>query len=70
VRSLLNATDNETVEQDVEHDYNKLARHPKGKFARYMYLLGEESPSFGNTLWCVSMMFTRPAITLPEVNGF
>ena len=30
VRSLLSATDNETVEQDVERDYNKLARHPKG----------------------------------------
>jgi len=71
VRSLLSATDNETVEQDVERDYNKLARHPKGKFARYIYLLDEESsPSFGNNLWCVSMMFTRPAITPPEVNGF
>jgi len=36
-------------------------------------LLGEEalaSPSIENTLWHVSTMFTRPAITLPEVNGF
>jgi len=34
-------------------------------------LLGEEaSPSIGNTLWCVSTMFTRSAITSPEVNGF
>jgi len=36
-------------------------------------LLGEEavaSPSIGNTSWRVSTMFTRPAITPPEVNGF
>ena len=36
-------------------------------------LLGKEaiaSPSIGNTLWRVSTMFTRPAITPPEVNGF
>jgi len=34
-------------------------------------LLGEEvSPSIGNTLWRVSTMFARPAITAPEVNGF
>ena len=33
VKSLLSATDNETVAQDVERDYNKLARHPQGKFA-------------------------------------
>ena len=34
-------------------------------------LLGEEaSPSIGNTLWRVSTMFTRSAITPPEVNGF
>ena len=36
-------------------------------------LLGEEaeaSPSVGNTLWRVSTMFTRSAITTPEVNGF
>ena len=36
-------------------------------------LLGEEaeaSPSIGNTLWRVSTMFTRLAITLPEANGF
>ena len=36
-----------------------------------MLLLGEEaSPSIGNTLWRVSTMFTRSAITMPEVNGF
>jgi len=38
-----------------------------------VYLLGEEavaSPSIGNTLWRVSTMFTRPAITPPEVNDF
>ena len=35
VRSLMTATDNETVEQDVERDYNKLARHPKGKFTHH-----------------------------------
>jgi len=35
------------------------------------YLLGEEaSLSIGNTLWRVSTMFTRWAITTPEVNGF
>ena len=28
------------------------------------------SPSIGNTLWRVSTMFTRSAITPPEVNGF
>jgi len=34
-------------------------------------LLGEEaSLSIGNTSWRVSTMFTRSAITLPEVNGF
>jgi len=36
-------------------------------------LLGEEavaSPSIGNTLWRVSTMFTRSAITPPGVNGF
>ena len=34
-------------------------------------LLGEEaSPSIWNTLWHVSTMFTRSAITPPEVNGF
>ena len=33
-------------------------------------LLGEEaSPSIGNTLWRVSTMFTRSAITPPEVDG-
>ena len=40
---------------------------------RTLYLLGEEavaSPSIGSTLWWVSTMFTRPAITPPEVNGF
>jgi len=30
VRSLMSATDDETAEEDVERDYNKLARHPKG----------------------------------------
>jgi len=35
------------------------------------YLLGEgSSPSIGNTLWRVSVMFTRLAISPPEVNGF
>ena len=36
-------------------------------------LLGKEaeaSPSIGNTLWHISTMFTRSAITPPEVNGF
>ena len=33
-------------------------------------LLGEASPSIGNTLWRVSTMFTRPATTPSEVNGF
>jgi len=36
-------------------------------------LLGEEAVallSIGNTLWHVWTMFTRPAITPPEVNGF
>jgi len=36
-------------------------------------LLGEEAvalPSIGNTLWRVSVMFTRLAVTQPEVNGF
>ena len=28
------------------------------------------SPSIGNTLWRVSTMFMRSAITSPEVNGF
>jgi len=36
VQSLLTATDNETIEQDVDRDYNKLAPHPKGKFT-YTY---------------------------------
>jgi len=36
VRSLLSPTDNETLEEDVERDYNKLDRHPKGEFARYI----------------------------------
>jgi len=30
---LLPAADNETAEEDIERDYNKLARHPKGNFA-------------------------------------
>jgi len=30
----------------------------------------EASPSIGNTLWRVSTMYTRSAITPPEVNGF
>ena len=37
------------------------------------FLLGEEaeaSPSIANTLWRVWTMFTRSAITPPEVNGF
>ena len=34
-------------------------------------LLGEEaSPNIENTLWRVSTMFTRSAITPPEVNEF
>jgi len=36
-------------------------------------LLGEEavaSPSIGHTLWRTSTMFTRSAITPPELNGF
>jgi len=37
----------------------------------HLSLLGEEaSPSIGNALWRVSAMFTRSAITPPEVNGF
>ena len=40
-------------------------------YHRVHWLLGEEaSPSIGNTLWRVSEMFTRSAITPPEVNGF
>ena len=38
-----------------------------------VFLLGEEaqaSPSIANTLWRVWTMFTRSAITTPEVNGF
>jgi len=36
-----------------------------------LLLLGEEAlPSIGNTLWHVSTMFMRSAITPPEVNGF
>jgi len=35
------------------------------------FLLGKEaSPSIGNTLWCISTMFTHSAITSPEVNVF
>jgi len=37
------------------------------------FLLGEEavaSPSIGNNLWCIWTVFTHPAITPPEVNGF
>jgi len=39
----------------------------------FISLLGEEavaSPSIGHTLWRVSTMFARSAITPPEVNGF
>ena len=42
----------------------------------YLYLaslLGEEataSPSIENTVWRVWTVFTRSAITQPEVNGF
>ena len=39
-------------------------------FLQYLLLGEEASPSIGNTLWRVSTMFTRSAITLPEVNGF
>jgi len=42
-------------------------------FWLFSFLLGEEavaSPSIGNTLWRISTIFTRPAITPPEVNGF
>ena len=42
-------------------------------FCQVLLLLGEEaeaSPSIANTLWRVWTMFTRSAITLPEVNGF
>jgi len=36
-----------------------------------IFLRGEEaSPSIGNTLWRISTMFTHPAITPLEVNGF
>ena len=41
--------------------------------AYVLLLLGEEaeaSPSIANTLWSVWTMFTRSAITPPEVNGF
>ena len=42
-----------------------------GQLRKVLFLLGEEaSPSIGNTLWRVSTMFTRSAITPPEVNGF
>jgi len=41
------------------------------EFSVPFVLLGEEaSPSIGNTLWHVSTMFTRSAITPLEVNGF
>jgi len=33
VRSMM--TDNDTLEEDVQRDFNKLARHPKGNFAVY-----------------------------------
>jgi len=36
VRSLMSATDSETAEEDLERDYNKLAPHPKGNFARFI----------------------------------
>jgi len=36
VRSLISDTENETVEEDVERDYNRLAPHPKGNIARYI----------------------------------
>jgi len=37
----------------------------------HLLLLGEEaSLSIANTLWCISTMFTRLAITPPEVYGF
>jgi len=42
-------------------------------FEIFLWLLGEEavaSPSIGNTLWCVSMTFTRLTITPPDVNRF
>jgi len=40
LRSLwsVRGNENETVEQDVERDYNKLARHPKGNFGRTIWL--------------------------------
>ena len=44
---------------------------PTTDFLVFAYLLGEEgSPTIGNTLWRVSTMFTRSAITPPELNGF
>jgi len=30
VRSLLRSDDNETIEEDIERDYNKLSQNPKG----------------------------------------
>ena len=43
------------------------------KCVTFRYLLGEEaeaSSSIANTLWRIWKMFTRSAITPPEVNGF
>ena len=37
---------------------------------RRLFNIFASSPSIGNTLWRVSTMFTRSAITPPEVNGF
>jgi len=57
----------------------KVCHHNNYKYSNKLlpqisqYLLLEEavaSPSIENTLWCVSTMFARPAITPPEVNGF
>jgi len=30
VRSLLRSDDNETIDEDIERDYNKLSQNPKG----------------------------------------
>jgi len=49
---------------------NKYYFHSSSKVKRILLLGEEASPSIGNTLWPVSTMFTRPAITPPEVNGF
>jgi len=50
VRSLLSATDSAAIEEDLERDYNKLARHPKGDFRPYISIRDEPQPRYAR-LW-------------------